>query len=344
MAKLKSGYKMVYEKDPITTTADHRDIRATKTIPAITDGQVELRDYETGTVIARNTFYKMYERIVDNAIRLYGVKRSDESVVEFTVHSSAGDLLMGTLKPEPPAPSANIYFHTIVLDGSSEEITGNLTVTLYSTTNETLTPGPVNKQEIIDKVLSNIVNYDSLDYEGKSSDNPNIPVGFNIVGDAVGFACALLFNEFADRYSITNIISDTVGEVTNAQATASNEDLGYIHELDITDTYNVEEWGFVPDTLKLFVRLDTAEAVPAFGENTGTKEDTMAFLMEHLINVLYYKFDITDTETGTTETRYDTVSIIQDENAGAGDISMYPSESMAFGAEYYIEGLTDLTE
>lgn len=218
MAKLKSGYKMVYEKDPITTTADHRDIRATKTIPAITDGQVELRDYETGTVIARNTFYKMYERIVDNAIRLYGVKRSDESVVEFTVHSSAGDLLMGTLKPEPPAPSANIYKHTIVMNGECPDITATqITVILYSTTNEQLTAGAVSPVDIIEKIIDKLVKYDSMSWEDMEDPKGTTPSGFRFsFPDASSPAAEFYFStaimEDPRRFILSTIVSDTVGE------------------------------------------------------------------------------------------------------------------------------------
>lgn len=125
---------------------------------------------------------------------------------------------------------------------------------------------------------------------------------------------------------------------TPPNAVASNEEFGYIHELEVTDDFNDDI-----TNLRLFVRLDTAEAVPAFGENTGTKEDTMAFLVEHLINVLYYKFDQIDEETGTTDTRYDSISIKL--NNDIGGIGAYASHGIIFSGElYYIEGVTDLTE
>lgn len=107
----------------------------------------------------------------------------------------------------------HVYFHTIELAGASEEVSTNLTVTLYSTTNETLTAGLVDKQEVIDKVFSKIVNYDSIDFEGKSSEDSNIPVGFAIYNNTVAFVWALAFDQFTQVYNITNIVSDTVGEI-----------------------------------------------------------------------------------------------------------------------------------
>jgi len=114
--------------------------------------------------------------------------------------------------------TAPIYKHTIVMSGTGESITSNLTVVLYSTTNETLTAGAVNMQEVINKVFNNIISYESFDcteaFECK------IPRGFVISprvapeGQEIGiaFSCVIGYDIIPDLYTISEIISDTVGD------------------------------------------------------------------------------------------------------------------------------------
>jgi len=112
-----------------------------------------------------------------------------------------------------------------------------------------------------------------------------------------------------------------------------NEGFGYIHELAITDEENPRI-----NIARLVVRLDTEEAVPAFQQNNGSAEDTLAFLVEHLINVLYFKY--TDTNDKTT---YDTITLYRESTLG--DIVMFSvSPIVSYGELYIVRGLEDITE
>lgn len=68
---------------------------------------------------------------------------------------------------------------------------------------------------------------------------------------------------------------------------------GYVHTVSITDSNQ----DFLSD-IKLKLRLDTDSAIPGYtANNAGTKADTIQFIKEHLINILYISYTYLDEES-----------------------------------------------
>lgn len=205
MAYLKNGYKVMYEQG--------NDIKVTKTSPATNDPSIILKDYTTGATIDKNSFYEVFEINGE----LFGTKKADGSFIKFLVYSSTGDLLLGKAgdTPIPPEPETAIYKHTIVMHGTYIE-PAYLTLTLYSTTNETLTAGSVNQEELFNKVVSQLVKFDSISFDGSSDLEYCIATGFNLIySDGETEAESVLNIQCEDdtppmNFILDQIISDTV--------------------------------------------------------------------------------------------------------------------------------------